>query len=92
MELGGEEVGGGEYKQTIFYVLFKSSNNEKVNLKKKTNFITTQDKKHRIHLKVGCDERFSNYIYKLITKGKNYHIKVHKNKKSSIFKKTIKNL
>lgn len=70
MELGGEEVGGGEYKQTIFYVLFKSSNNEKVNLKKKTNFITTQDKKHRIHLKVGCDERFSNYIYKLITKGK----------------------
>lgn len=41
MELGGEEVGGGEYKQTIFYVLFKSSNNEKVNLKKKTNFITT---------------------------------------------------
>lgn len=41
MELGGEEVGGGEYKQTIFYVLFKSSNNEKVNLKKKINFITT---------------------------------------------------
>lgn len=41
MKLGGEEVGEGEYEQTIFYVLFKSSNNEKVYLKKKTNFITT---------------------------------------------------
>lgn len=30
--------------------------------------------KHRIHLKFGCDERFSNYIYKSIIKGKNYHL------------------
>lgn len=41
--------------------------------------------KHRIHLKVGCDERFSNYIYKSTIKGKNYHIKVHKNKKNLNF-------
>lgn len=41
MELGGEEVDGGEYEQTIFYVLFKSLNNEKVCLEKKTNFITS---------------------------------------------------
>lgn len=76
MKLGGEEVGEAEYEQTIFDVLFKSSNNEKEN--KLHHYI---GQKHRIHLKVGCDERFSNYIYKSIIKGKKVILKVHKNKK-----------
>lgn len=69
MKLGGEEGGGGEYEQTMFYVLFKSSNNKKVYLKK-----ACIGQKHRIHLKFGCDERFSNYIYKSIIKEKKYHL------------------
>lgn len=51
--------------------------------------------KHRIHLKFGCDERFSNYIYKSIIKGKKLTFikkSTRKQKKISIFKKTINNL
>lgn len=70
MKLEGEEVGEGEYERTIFYVLFKSSNNEKNVLKKENKLHHYIGQKHRIHLKIGCDERFSNYIYKSIIKGK----------------------
>lgn len=43
MKLGGEEVGGGECEQTIFYVLFKSSNNKKSVLKKSVHRTKTQN-------------------------------------------------